>query len=83
MAVSHVPSDKSALAVGSRLTVAPANATDSAPLPVDPVLWAAGANVVARSWARRLFGWKRYPGSVEAICRAAIDDCWTGDFFAG
>lgn len=83
MAVSHVPSDKSAIAVGSRLTVAPANATDSAPLPVDPVLWAAGANVVARSWARRLFGWKRYPGSVEAICRAAIDDCWTGDFFAG
>lgn len=83
MAVSLAPVDPSALAVGPPLTLAPAKAADAAPLPLDPVLWAAGANVAARSWARRLFGWKRYPGSVEAVCRAAIEDCWTGDFFAG
>jgi hypothetical protein len=28
-------------------------------------------------------GWKRHAGSVEAICRAVIEDCWTGEFFAG
>jgi hypothetical protein len=39
--------------------------------------------VLARSVYRRLFGWKRYPGSVEAICRGVLDDCWTGGFFAG
>src|ERR1017187_429531 len=55
----------------------------SAPLPFDPILIAAGARVALLSLARRIFGWKRYPGSVEAICRAAIDDCWTGQFFAG
>jgi hypothetical protein len=52
-------------------------------LPFDPVLVAAGIRVGVLSLARRLFGWKRYPGSVEAICRAVIDDCWTGQFFAG
>jgi hypothetical protein len=54
-----------------------------APLPFDPVLVAAGIRVGVLSLARRIFGWKRYPGSVEAICRAVIDDCWTGQFFAG
>jgi hypothetical protein len=54
-----------------------------APLPFDPVLVAAGVRVGVLSLARRIFGWKRYPGSVEAICRAVIDDCWTGQFFAG
>jgi hypothetical protein len=55
----------------------------SAPLPFDPVLIAAGARVAALSILRRTLGWKRYPGGVEAICRAVIDDCWTGQFFAG
>jgi hypothetical protein len=52
-------------------------------LPFDPVLIAAGVRVAALSLWRKVFGWKRYPGSVEAICRAVIDDCWTGQFFAG
>ena len=55
----------------------------SAPLPFDPVLIAAGVRVAALSLSRKVFGWKRYPGSVEAICRAVLDDCWTGRFFAG
>jgi hypothetical protein len=61
----------------------PADPDSSAPLPFDPVLWAAGINVTVRSAFRRLIGWKRYPGSVEAICRAVVEDCWTGEFFAG
>ena len=40
------------------------------------MLLAAGINVAARSVFRALWGWKRYPGSVEAICRAVIADCW-------
>jgi hypothetical protein len=55
----------------------------SAPLPFDPVLIAAGVRVAVLSIVRRTLGWKRYPGGVEAICRAVIDDCWTGQFFAG
>lgn len=53
------------------------------PLPLSPVLVAAGIRVGLLSLARRLWGWKRYPGTVEAICRAVVDDCWTGDFFSG
>jgi len=47
------------------------------------VLLAAGVGVAVRSALRAIFGWKRYPGSVEAICRAVLDDCWRGDFLAG
>src|SRR5438552_731304 len=84
MALSLAPDVKStATGAGERLVLAPAAADSAAPLPFDPVLLAAGANVAVRSIARRLFGWKRYSGSVEAICRAAIEDCWTGEFFAG
>ncbi len=53
------------------------------PFPLDPVLISAGAGVLRRSVFRRLFGWKRYPGSVEAICHQAVEDCWNGEFFAG
>jgi hypothetical protein len=66
-----------------RLQLPPADPDASAPLPLDPVLLGAGLNVAGRSFARALLGWKHYPGSVEAICRAVIDDCWTGAFFAG
>jgi hypothetical protein len=55
----------------------------AAPIPVDPVLIGAGAAVAARSIARRLRGWKRYVGSVEAVCHAVLEDCWNGAFFAG
>jgi hypothetical protein len=67
----------------SRLELAAANPYHSAPLPLDPVLLAAGVNVSVRSLFRALWGWKRYHGSVEAICRSVIDDCWTGRYFAG
>ena len=65
------------------LVLAPADPRRSAPMPFDPVLLAAGAGVARHSIARRLFGWKRHAGSVEAICRAVLEDCWRGDFFAG
>jgi len=86
VAISPVPEPANAAdlgAPGERLVLPPAHASSAAPLPFDPILLAAGANVAARSISRRLFGWKRYRGSVEAICHAAIADCWTGEFFAG
>jgi hypothetical protein len=67
----------------SGLRLSAASPFQAAPLPMDPILLAAGANVAARSIARALVGWKRYPGNAHDICRAVIDDCWTGDFFAG
>jgi hypothetical protein len=66
-----------------RIRLSPADSRDAAPLPFDPVLVAAGFNVAARSLWRGLFGWKRYGGDVQAICRAVIDDCWTGEYLAG
>jgi len=55
----------------------------SAPLPLSAVLVAAGVRVAVLSLARRFLGWKRYAGDTKAICRAVIDDCWTGAFFSG
>jgi hypothetical protein len=52
-------------------------------VPFDLVLWGSGLNIGARSIWRALFGWKRYPGSIEAICRAVLEDCWNGQFFGG
>src|ERR1022692_929018 len=66
-----------------RLHLPPADRNDSAPLPFDLVLLGAGLNVFARSVWRRLFGWKRYAGNAQEICKAVIEDCWTGEFFAG
>jgi hypothetical protein len=66
-----------------RLVLAPADPDEAVPLPVDPVLWAAGVNVAVRSFFRRLFGWRRYRGDAEAICRQIVEGCWTGEFFAG
>jgi hypothetical protein len=60
-----------------------ARARDAAPLPLDPVLIAGGAAVLGRSAWRRVFGWKRYPGSVEAVCTGVIEDCWNGKHFMG
>jgi hypothetical protein len=67
----------------SRLELEPVDPRRAAPLPFDAVLVGAGINVAVRSCFRRLFGWKRYRGSVEAISRAVLEDCWTGEFFAG
>jgi hypothetical protein len=66
-----------------RLVLPPANPDEAAPLPMDPVLWAAGVNVAVRSFFRRLFGWRRYRGDAQAICRQIVEGCWTGEFFAG
>ena len=52
------------------------------PLPFDPVLLAAGS-ASRSSISRRLFGWKRYRASVEAICARSSRTAGRGDFFAG
>jgi hypothetical protein len=66
-----------------RLQLSAASAFESAPLPIDPILLAAGVNVAGRSAWRAIRGWKRYRGDIEEICRAVIEDCWTGEHFAG
>ncbi|MEA2698670.1 MAG: hypothetical protein QOI66_2941 [Myxococcales bacterium] len=71
------------LPVSDRLHLPPANPYDSAPLPFDLVLIGAGVNVAVRSFFRAVWGWRRYPGKAPDICRSVIEDCWTGDFFAG
>lgn len=70
-------------AVAAPLRLPPADRDQAAPLPIDLVLWGAGINVAVRSLFRRLFGWRRHPGDVEAICRRVVASCWTGRFFAG
>lgn len=66
-----------------RLVLTPADPNEAAPLPFDPVLLASGLNVAVRSFFRRLFGWRRFRGDVEEICRQVVESCWTGEFFAG
>jgi hypothetical protein len=83
MTASHLHLGDTALVPGRRLHLPPADPREAAPLPIDPVLWAAGINVAVRSIWRRLFGWKRYPGQATDICAAIVEDCWTGEFFAG
>lgn len=58
-------------------------AHERVPFPIDPVLIAAGAAVVARSLRRAVRGWKRYEGDARAICRAVLEDCWNGTYLAG
>ncbi|HVU49382.1 MAG TPA: hypothetical protein VHL80_01785 [Polyangia bacterium] len=72
-----------ALVPGHRLHLPPADPREAAPLPFDLVLVGAGVNVAVRSFWRRLFGWKRHRGRAPDICAAVVEDCWTGDFFAG
>jgi hypothetical protein len=83
MTAPHLQTREPALAPGRRLHLPPADANASAPLPLDLVLLGAGVNVGARSIWRRLFGWKRYAGRAPDICAAVVEDCWTGEFFAG
>jgi hypothetical protein len=83
MKVARLQLSESAKAPGRRLHLPPANPRQSAPLPFDPVLIGAGLNVFGRSLSRRVFGWRRYPGSAADICRAVVEACWTGEFFAG
>ena len=39
-----------------------------------------GLRIGLRSLGRKLFGWKRYPGDVKAICDGILHDCWNGRF---
>jgi hypothetical protein len=83
MRVARVQLGETAKTPGRRLHLPPADPRASAPLPLDLVHIGAGLNVAARSLMRRLFGWKRYEGQAADICGAVIEDCWTGEFFAG
>jgi hypothetical protein len=76
-------SEPSSAPASLRLELPPANPNEAAPLPFDLVLWGAGINVAVRSFFRRLFGWKRYRGDPQEICRQVVEACWTGKFFAG
>jgi len=40
-----------------------------------------GIRYFIRSVKRKLYGPKRYPGTVRYICKAIIDDCWNGKYF--
>src|SRR5262249_8756398 len=83
MKVAHLQLGETAKTPGRRLHLPPADPKEAAPLPLDLVLMGAGIKVAARSFWRRLFGWRRYAGQVADICGAVIEDCWTGEFFAG
>jgi hypothetical protein len=83
MTAPHLQTPTPALVPGRRLHLPPADPNASAPLPLDPVLLGAGVNVAVRSMWRRLFGWKRHAGRAPDICAAVVEDCWTGQFFAG
>jgi len=83
MTAPRLQLDDTAFVPGRRLHLPPADPNVAAPLPLDLVLLGAGINVGARSIWRRLLGWKRYPGDAPDICAAVIEDCWTGEFFAG
>jgi hypothetical protein len=82
--LGSLPPSQHLVPVGPQhLVLKPANATRAAPFPFDPILILAGANVVWKSIIRLIRGWKKYDGALEDICRAVIEDCWTGDYFAG
>jgi hypothetical protein len=83
MSASRTQLEDPAFVPGRRLHLPPADPDAAAPLPFDLALLGAGLNVGARSLWRRLHGWKRYPGQASDICAGVIEDCWTGEFFAG
>lgn len=49
---------------------------------LDPVLLASYAASGARIVRRRIRGPRRFGGDAGAICRAAVDACWTGEVLA-
>jgi hypothetical protein len=52
------------------------------PTPLDPAVVASYVTSGGRIARRRLRGMRRFPGDAEAICRAVVDACWTGRYFA-
>ncbi len=49
---------------------------------LDPALIGAYVGSELRIVRRRLLGVHRFGGDAEAICRSAIDSCWTGEYLA-
>lgn len=49
---------------------------------LDPAIWPAYASSALRIVRRRLTGPRRFMGDAAAICRAVVDACWTGAYFA-
>src|SRR3990170_2252843 len=47
-----------------------------------PAILPAYASSAARILRRRLAGPRRHPGDASAVCRAIVDACWTGQYFA-
>lgn len=48
---------------------------------LDPAMWPNYAASASRVLRRRLLGARRYDGDAAAICRAAIDACWSDDHY--
>lgn len=49
---------------------------------LDPAIWPAYASSALRIIRRRLTGPRRVSGDAGSICRAIVDACWTGAYFA-
>jgi hypothetical protein len=49
---------------------------------LDPALWPSYLSSGIRISARRSRGHRRFDGDAEAICRAVVDACWTGEYLA-
>ena len=47
-----------------------------------PAILPAYASTELRILRRRLLGTRRHPGEAISICRAIVEACWTGDYFA-
>ncbi len=47
----------------------------------NPVIILEGARMFLRSIRVRLFGFKKYSGNADEICRKIVDECWNGKYF--
>jgi hypothetical protein len=79
----EIPQDETAMRLAPVRSLRPARPSESAPFPLDPVLIGAGVRIAGKSIVRRAFGWKRHQGTAQEICRAVVDRCWNGRYFAG
>ncbi len=49
---------------------------------LDPAIWPAYVSSGLRILRRRVAGPRRFGDRAETICRAIVDACWTGEYFA-
>jgi hypothetical protein len=49
---------------------------------LDPAIWPAYASSALRIVRRWIRGPRRFDGDAAAVCRAVVDACWTGTYFA-